>query len=93
MTSRCCALRPSAGRLVASSKGLIASDGASKATKSTSSTTGAILTVKLHLTNAEVAFIDKARRANKTRRLVVTVNLQFTPTHAHLKTTTTVLIS
>jgi hypothetical protein len=84
---------PSAGRLTASAKGLIAPSGAGKATKSTSSTTGAILTVKLHLTNGEVAFINKARKANKTRHLIVKVNLTFTQKHGgKLKTTTTVNI-
>jgi hypothetical protein len=84
---------PSAGHLTASARGLIAPSGAGKATKSTSSTTGTTLTVKLHLTNGEVAFINKARKANKTRHLIVKVNLTFTQKHGgKLKTTTTVNI-
>jgi hypothetical protein len=84
---------PSAGHLTASGKGLIAPSGAGKASKSTSSTTGTTLTVKLHLTNGEVAFINKARKANKTRHLIVKVNLTFTQKHGgKLKTTTTVNI-
>ena len=72
---------PSAGKLVATGKGL------SKASKkSTGATT---LTVKLTLTKGEAAFLGK----HKGRKLAAKVKLTFTPKKgAKLKTTTTVLI-
>jgi hypothetical protein len=87
---------PSAGKLVATGKGLIASGGgkgsgggASKATKSTSSATGATLTLKLTLSKGEVAFLKK-HHAN---RLKAKINLTFTPKKgSKLKTSTTVFI-
>jgi hypothetical protein len=72
---------PSAGKLVATGKGL------SKASKTANGAT--TLTLKLPLTNAEAAFLGK----HKTRKLEVKVNLTFTPKKGgKLKTTTTVLI-
>ena len=81
---------PTAGKLTASGKGLIAASGASKASKSTSSATGATLTVKLILSKAEAAFLSK----HKGRKLQAKVHLTFTPKKgAQLKATTTVLVS
>jgi hypothetical protein len=72
---------PSAGKLVATGSGL------SKASKTAGGAT--TVTVKLSLTKAKVAFLNKHR----TRRLKSTINLTFTPKHgAKLKTSTTVLI-
>jgi hypothetical protein len=80
---------PSAGRLTASGKGLIAPSGASKATKSTSSATGATLTVKLTLSKAEQAFLKK----HHARRLKAKIKLTFTPKKGgKLRTSTTVFI-
>jgi hypothetical protein len=77
---------PSAGKLTATGKGL------SKASKKAAGAT--VLTVKLSLTKAQAAFVEKFRKTHKGRKLIAKVNLQFTPTHgAHLKTTTTVQIS
>jgi hypothetical protein len=72
---------PAAGKLVATAKGL------SKASKTAKLAT--ILTLKLTLTNTEVAFLGK----HKARKLKAKINLQFTPkSGAKLKVTTTVLI-
>jgi hypothetical protein len=80
---------PAAGKLVATGKGLIAPSGASKASKSTSSTKGATLTLKLSLSQKEQAFLKK-HHAN---RLKAKIKLTFTPKKgARLKTSTTVYI-
>jgi hypothetical protein len=72
---------PGPGRLAATAKGLT---NASKTSKRATT-----LTVKLTLTNAEVAFLGK----HKTRKLKARVNLQFTPTKGgKLKTSTTVIV-
>jgi uncharacterized repeat protein (TIGR01451 family) len=80
---------PAAGKLVASGKGLIAPSGAAKATKTTTSATGATLTVKLTLSKAEVAFLNR----HHAKRLKSKINLTFTPKKGgKLKATTTVFI-
>jgi hypothetical protein len=72
---------PAAGRLVATGKGL--SKGAGKSTKS------GTVTVKLHLTGAEVTFLGK----HKGRKLKATINLTFTPkSGAKLKTSARVVV-
>lgn len=72
---------PEAGKLVATSKGL------SKASKTGKGAT--TLTLKLTLTNAEVAFLGKHR----TRKLKAKVKLTFTPKKGgKLKTSTTVIV-
>ena len=80
---------PSAGKLTASGKGLIAASGASKATRSTSSASGATLTVKLSLTKAELATLKK----HKGRKLRAKIKLSFAPKKGgRLKTSVTVLV-
>jgi uncharacterized repeat protein (TIGR01451 family) len=64
---------PSAGHLTVSGRGLIAPSGASKASNSTSSATGATLTVKLHLTTAQTAVLSKSHK------LTARGNIAFTP--------------
>jgi hypothetical protein len=66
---------PSAGRLTASARGLIAPSGASKASKSTSSVAGATLTLELHLTTTQAA------KLSKTHKLTTRPELVFTPKH------------
>jgi hypothetical protein len=70
---------PSAGHLTASAKGL---------SKASAKTSGAkTVTLKLHLTGAEVAFL----KHHKGRKLEANIHLTFTPKHGpHLNTTTTV---
>ncbi len=72
---------PSAGKLVASAKGL---------SKASATATGAkTVTVKLHLTKAEVAFLKK----HHAHRLKATIHLTFAPSKgAKLKTSTTVFV-
>jgi hypothetical protein len=80
---------PSAGKLVAGGRGLIASSGAPKASKSTSSATGATLTVKLTLSSKEQAFLAK----HHAKRLKATIHLTFAPKKgSKLKASTTVYI-
>jgi len=80
---------PSAGKLTASGKGLIAPSGASKATKSTTATKGATLTLKLSLSKKEQAFLKK----HHAKRLKATIHLTFTTkTHLELTASTTVFI-
>jgi len=80
---------PSAGKLTASGKGLIAPSGAAKASKSTSSTKGATLTLKLSLSKKEQAFLKK----HHAKRLKATIHLTFTTkTHLELTASTTVFI-
>ncbi len=72
---------PAAGKLVATGKGL--SKGTGKTSKA------GTVTVKLSLTNAEVAFLNK----HHAHRLRAKINLTFAPKKgAKLKTTTTVFI-
>jgi hypothetical protein len=85
---------PSAGRLTASARGLVASGGgkgsggaSSKATKTTSSASGATLTVKLQLSSKEQAFLAK----HHGRKLEAKIHLTFTQKKGpKLKATTTV---
>jgi len=72
---------PSAGKLTATARGL------SKATKT--STGASTVTVKLTLSNGEVAVLKKHRG----RKLAARVNLTFTPKKgSKLKTSVTVLV-
>jgi len=81
---------PSAGKLSASGTGLSASNGASRASKTTSSPTGGTLTLKLTLSTGERRFLAK----HPGRRLAATVALRFTPRHGGKRITghVTVLI-
>ena len=76
---------PSAGKLVASGKGL--SKGSGKIGKA------GTITVKLTLSKAEQAFLNKRDKQHPGRKLEAKIHLTFTPKHgAKLKTTATVLI-